>query len=112
MLQRLSGPLDALLACGVARRVHDDLIELYVTADEATQGGMITIAMRVAVRCKSCGGKRWRACERCDGKGSRDELFSAWLALRPGTADGATLQPSVLLPDMLRPVSFRVCLVG
>src|SRR3954470_13126811 len=54
MLSRVSGPFMALLACGIARRVDDGVIELLLNPAEAKQGGMITIAMRVAVRCKKC----------------------------------------------------------
>src|SRR6187200_3047650 len=35
MLRRLSGPLNSLLACGVARRAEDDVIELFLNAQEA-----------------------------------------------------------------------------
>src|SRR5688500_1540904 len=105
LLQRLSGPLDALVACGVARRVDDGLVEIYVDDEERTRGGMITISMRVPVRCPAC---RGRACDRCRGSGAIQELYSAWLALRPGVTDGTVLEPSASLPDMLHAVSFRV----
>jgi hypothetical protein len=105
LLQRLSGPLDALVACGVARRVDEGLVEIYVDDEERTRGGMITISMRVPVRCSSCLGA---ACARCGGTGAIQALYSAWLALRPGVADGTVLEPSASLPDMLHAVSFRV----
>jgi curved DNA-binding protein CbpA len=89
MLLRLCASLDALLARGVAR--HDgDVIELFLEADEVSEGGMIAISMRVPVR------------------GGGDAVYSAWLAVRPGVADGTILVPSASLPDMLRPVRFRV----
>lgn len=88
MLQRLSGPLAGLLACGVARRAPDGIIELHLTAAEAATGGMVTIAMRVRTR---------------DG----DALFSAWLAVPAGVQDGEILPPSALLPGMLDRVLFR-----
>jgi hypothetical protein len=37
-----------------------------------------------------------------------EELFSAWLAVRPGAADGEVLAPSAELPGMVEPVRFRV----
>jgi hypothetical protein len=46
-----------------------------------------------------------------DPDGSADpveELYSAWFNVPPGVAEGTRLEPSVLLPGMLRPVSFRV----
>jgi curved DNA-binding protein CbpA len=94
LLQRLSSPLNALLACGLARRADDGLIELYPNDEEAASGGIATISMRVPVR---------RA-----GGGVVEELFAAWLTLPPGVADGAVLAPSVDLPGMIEPVRFRV----
>src|SRR5689334_10161502 len=46
MLTRLCGPLMSLLACGSVRRVEPGVIELLLSATEAKQGGMISIAMR------------------------------------------------------------------
>jgi hypothetical protein len=109
MLGRLSGPLDALLACGVARHVEEGVIELLLNAREAGEGGMATISMRVPVPCARCADGV--ECAHCGSTRSVDELFSAWLAVRPGVEDGALLAPSVLLPGM-RPVWFRVRLPG
>jgi curved DNA-binding protein CbpA len=47
MLDRLRGPLNSLLMRGVARWAEDDIIELMLEPDEAAQGGMIQISMRV-----------------------------------------------------------------
>lgn len=107
-LDRLSGHLKGLLACGVARRAADDLIELFLTTQEASQGGMITIAMRVPVCCPACAGDAAPSCAKCGSTRTIDELFSAWLAVPPGVVDGAILKPSALLPGMVRPVAFRV----
>ena len=112
MLRRLCGPLNALLACGVARRAEDDVIELFLNAQEASEGGMVTISMRVPVRCPACAADAAGPCARCGMSRTVDELFSAWLAVRPGVADGTVLTPSALLPGMVRPVSFRVRLRG
>jgi DnaJ-class molecular chaperone len=108
MLRRVSGHLKALLACGIARRVADDVIELLLTGQEASDGGMITIAMRVPVRCPACAADPTGSCAKCGSQRTIDELFSAWLAVPPGVNDGAVLKPSALLPGMIRPVSFRV----
>ena len=107
MLRRVCGNLNALLACGIARWVEQGVLELFLRAAEAKQGGMITIPMRVAVRCKKCTG-RDATCPHCGGRGTTDELFSAWLAVPPGIADGSVLLPSELLPGMLQPVRFRI----
>lgn len=108
LLTRLCRPFQALLAMGIARRAEDDVIELFLDAEEAAQGGMVHIAMRVPVRCPACAADRAAACAHCGSRGSVEDLFSAWLAVRPGVADGALLSPSAQLPNVLRPVSFRV----
>ena len=107
MLSRLSGPFNALLACGIALRIDGCIIELFLNAAEARQGGMISISMRVAVRCRKCTG-RDTTCPQCGGAGTTDELFSAWLAVPPEIADGTVLLPSELLPGMVNPVRFRI----
>ena len=108
MLSRLTGSLNALLAQGVARRADGGTIELFLNAQEAEQGGMVSISMRVKVRCPECDGGEAASCVRCGARGTIDELFSAWLAVPPGVAEGALLAPSALLPGMVRPVSFRI----
>jgi len=118
MLHRLSGPLGGLLAGGVARRIDAGTIELVLNSDEASQGGMATISMQVPVRCPACAAGAGpdaataRHCARCGSKRTVDELFSAWLAVRPGVTDGAVLNPSALLPGMVQPVLFRVRVRG
>jgi molecular chaperone DnaJ len=105
-LHRLSGPLNALIACGVARPAEDGIIDLHLEAKEAAAGGMVDISMRVPVRCAACAAAQG-SCDRCGSKGSVDELFSAWLAVPPGVADGTLLDPSALL-DGMSPIAFRV----
>ena len=105
-LSRFCGNINGLLACGFARRVGNDIIELHLYADEASTGGMIELAMRVPVRCQACVGMD--PCARCGDKRVVDDLFSAWLAVPPGVQDGEILPPSALLPGMLNRVVFRV----
>jgi curved DNA-binding protein CbpA len=107
MLARLSGPLNALTACGIARRLGPDRVELRVSDDEARTGGMIAISLRVDARCGRCHGAD-PACVASGGTGTTDELFSAWLALPPGVADGTLLEPSAQLPGVVQRVHFRV----
>ena len=111
MLSRQSGPLAALLACGVARQVDGGDIELFLSPAEARQGGMIMISMRVAVGCEQCPAGA-AVCSHCGGRGSTDELFSAWLAVRPEAPDGSVLLPSVSLPGMVRPARFVIRIRG
>jgi molecular chaperone DnaJ len=107
MIGRLCGNLKGLLACGFAHRGVGDIIDLLFTAEEAQAGGMITIAMRVQVRCPACVGAGMSACDRCGGKRVVDDLFSAWLAVPPGVHDGEILPPSAHLAGMLNRVLFR-----
>ncbi len=111
-LSRLSGNINGLLAIGAVRRVGNDIIELFLNADEASTGGMIMISMRVPVRCPGCVGRGMAACDRCGGKRVLDDLFSAWLAVPPGVQDGEILPPSALLPGMMNRVIFRVRLAA
>ena len=109
MLSRVSAPLNALLARGVAVMADDGVIELFLERQEVEEGGMVTISMRVAVHCPHCATAVAAAsCWRCDGARTIDDLFSAWLAVRPGVADGTILHPSAQLPSVVRPVTFRV----
>ena len=105
LLRRLSSPIAVLLACGIAERADDGAIVLHLEPEEAAEGGMVTIAMPVAIRCPSC---TTGPCVHCGGTRAVDELFAAWLAIRPGTIDGTMLSPSVQFPGVLRPVVFRV----
>jgi DnaJ-class molecular chaperone len=112
LLQRLSAPLNALLMRGIAQWAEGDMIDLYVNGEEAATGGMVTIPMRVQVRCPACAGDATKLCVRCDGQRTVEDLFAAWLAVRPGVADGTILTPSAWLPGMVHPVYFRVRLAS
>ena len=107
-LRRLCGPLNSLVACGVARRIGNDVIEIFPNAQEASSGGMVTISMRVPVRCHACAGDPLAPCDRCANTRTVEELFSAWLAMPPGVTDGTILTPSAVLPGILRSVTFCV----
>ena len=96
LIRRISSPIDVLLARGIVRRADDGVIELYLEPDEIAEGGMASIAMRVAVRSPD------------DPTHTIEELFSAWLAIRPGVADGTILSPSVQFPGVVKPVTFRI----
>jgi DnaJ-class molecular chaperone len=106
-LRRLCGPLNSLVACGVARRIGDDVIEIFPNVQEAGSGGMVTISLRVRARCPACAGGRLASCNRCANSRTVEELFSAWFALPPGVTDGAILTPSAVLPGMAS-LTFRV----
>ncbi len=109
MLSRITGSLEQLTACGVARRLATDFIELSLDAADAAQGGMAMIAMQVDVHCPICSEDFPTAsCRRCGGSRKVRELFSAWLAIPPRVSSGRILVPSVPLKGMLAPVLFRI----
>jgi DnaJ-class molecular chaperone len=110
MLSRLCGHLTTLLATGAASHDDDDadLITLVLSSAEATQGGMVTIAMWVDVTCANCARMPSAPCSRCGGTRTTKELYSAWLAIPPEVKAGERLTPSADLPGMLRPVRFCV----
>jgi len=104
LIHRLSSPIGVLLARGIAERADDGAIVLHLEPEEAAEGGMVTIAMPVAIRCPSC---TTGPCTLCGATRAVEELFAAWLAIRPGIVDGTMLSPSAQLPGVLRPVVFR-----
>jgi len=93
-------------------RACGDIIELFLNPDGAATGGMVTIPMRVPVRCQSCATAPSAPCDRCGGRRTVDDLFTAWLAVPAGVQDGEILPPSALLPGMINRVLFRVRLAG
>src|SRR5580765_4009553 len=71
-LSRLSGPLDALTAAGVAALDRDGILELRLSAAEAASGGTAVVGMALDVPCPTCGGIArpggvW--CRRCEYAG-------------------------------------------
>ena len=68
---------------------------------------MVTISVRVPVRCPACAGDAAGSCARCGTARTVEELFSAWLAVPPGVADRAVLTLGGLLatrPSPERPL--------
>jgi hypothetical protein len=113
MLRRLCHSLTLLLTSGAARYDDDGFISLALRPDEAAQGGMVTIPMRVEVWCPACAKAPTSArCPRCLGRRTVEEVYSAWIAIPPGVASGEVFTPSAELPGMIEPVRFRVRLTG
>ena len=113
MLSRVSKPLHLLEMLGAVRYDRPGFITLVLRPDEAAQGGMVQIAMRVDVWCPACAGAGSVApCVRCLGRRTVEELFSAWLAVPPGVAEGDVLTPSEQLAGVVEPVRFCVSVSG
>jgi curved DNA-binding protein CbpA len=94
LIHRLSGTLTTLLSSGAAREAETGVYELFINDEEAREGGMCTISMRVPVRI--------------DEGGYGEEPYTVWLAIRPGVADKTMLTPTAKLPNMLQPLTFRI----
>jgi hypothetical protein len=109
LLSRLTGPLEALMARGVAYRERGNLIALNLQPEEAAQGGIAVISMPVDTRCTECPGPRPAPCERCGGGGIMRDLLAAWLTIPRQVTDGAILAAPVdLVPGAIAIVRFRV----
>ena len=81
----------------------EDYYALLGVAADASGAGLRRAWRRLALR--------WhpdRAGTSATATFQRIELFSGWLAIRPGVADSAVIAPTAFLRGMLRPVSFRI----
>jgi molecular chaperone DnaJ len=110
LLTRLSGPLNSLIACGIARREEDGTIELRLSEEDLLQGGYATISTRARISCRACGGsaERRASCQQCQGEGTALELVSAWLTIPPQVTDGTVLSVSVDPRLATAPLKFRL----
>ena len=93
LLSRVSGPLDALVAAGVAAIDRNGVLELRLLAAEAASGGTAVITMPLAVACPTCGGVArpggvW--CVRCDHAGEVTVPVSVQIRIPEGVRAGAT----------------------
>ena len=85
LLERLSGPLERLVASGAARHAGDGAVELVLTRDEAAQGGVAALDLPVPVSCPTCwgGAERGRLwCRRCEYAGTVLEEVTVCIPLR------------------------------
>jgi DnaJ-class molecular chaperone len=118
MLSRITGSLQSLMARGIAQHVEPNVIDLHLDETESAEGGMTMISMRVDLHCPDCSAaapptsatqrEPEPPCPRCGGSRKVQELYSAWLAIRPGLPDGTRITPSVTLPGMIETPTFRI----
>ena len=92
LIDRLCGPLEALVARAAARRLEDGALELLLLAREAMQGGTAAIDTSVEVTCPTClggahPGRLW--CVRCEHAGRVRENLTICIPIPPAVADGA-----------------------
>jgi molecular chaperone DnaJ len=91
LIDRLCGPLEALVARAAARRLEDGALELRLLADEARQGGTAAIDTSVEILCPTClggahPGRLW--CARCEHAGRVLENLTICIPIPPAVADG------------------------
>jgi len=92
LLSRVSGPLDALVAAGVAAVDPDGTLELRLSAAEAASGGTAAVTMPLAVPCPTCGGIArpggvW--CRRCEYAGEITAPVRIRIQIPPAARHGA-----------------------
>jgi molecular chaperone DnaJ len=110
-IDRLSGPLDDLVARAAARRGGDGGIELLLRAGEAAVGGVAAIAAPLPVTCPTCAGvaahnRVW--CRRCEYAGHVVDDVVLLVDIPAGTVDGALFAFHTDPGGILPPVRVRV----
>ena len=91
LLQRLSGPLQALIAADIARHAPDGLVDLLITREEAALGGTAMIEAAVEICCPTCGGTAQRYvlwCRRCEYAGTVVDQVAFRFEIPAWTPDG------------------------
>ncbi len=92
LLSRLSGPLETLVAAGVAAVDGDGTLELRLSAAEAVSGGTAVVTMALQVPCPTCGGIARRGgvwCRRCEYAGEISADVKVRIQIPPAARHGA-----------------------
>jgi len=92
LLSRVSGPLETLVASGVAAVDRDGVLELRLSAAEATSGGTAVVTMSLQVPCPTCGGIARRGgvwCRRCEYAGEITAPVKVRVQIPPAVRHGA-----------------------
>lgn len=84
LIPRLSGPLRSLLAAGLLRTIGENAYELWLSSDEAAQGGFFSVTT------------------------SAPNQLKHWITIPPGITDGTVLPSLVNAGDMRSELRFRV----
>jgi molecular chaperone DnaJ len=92
LLSRLSGPIEKLVAAGVAAIDANGMLELRLTVTEAESGGTAVVTMPLRIPCPTCGGIArpggvW--CRRCEYAGEVDAPVSVRIQIPPSARHGA-----------------------
>jgi DnaJ-class molecular chaperone len=92
ILSRVSGPLETLVAAGVAAVDPDGTVELRLSAREAASGGSAVVTMSLRVPCPTCGGIARRGgvwCRRCEYAAEITADVRVRVQIPPGARHGA-----------------------
>jgi molecular chaperone DnaJ len=92
LLSRVSGPLETLVAAGVATVDPDGIVELRLSPAEATSGGTARVTMSLPVPCPTCGGIARRGgvwCRRCEYAGEITTAVAVRIQIPPDVRHGA-----------------------
>jgi DnaJ-class molecular chaperone len=92
ILSRVSGPLETLVAAGVAAVDGDGTVELRLRAAEAESGGTAVVTMSLVIACPTCGGIArpggvW--CRRCEYAGQVTAPVRVRIQIPPAVRHGA-----------------------
>ena len=109
LVARLSGPLEGLVAAGVASLGADGVLELRLTRAEAARGGTAVVEMALAILCPTCGGvatPRGVWCRRCEHAGRVTETVPVEVRFPAAAVDGlvvmAALRQATVAPQRAR----------
>jgi molecular chaperone DnaJ len=98
VIDRLSGPLDQLVAAATARRNSDGSIELVLNPAEVQRGGTAAITLPCLVPCPTCGGvaqKNRLWCARCEFAGTIVDEVTICIAIPRHVAEGTGFRVAV-----------------
>jgi DnaJ-class molecular chaperone len=98
VIDRLSGPLEQLIASAAARRHADGSLDLLLNASEIQRGGTAAITLPCRIACRTCGGvaqKNLLWCTRCEFEGTIVEEVTVCVPIPPHVADGTGFRVTV-----------------
>jgi molecular chaperone DnaJ len=109
LLRRLTGTLDELVTARVARLDATGVLELDLSAAEATAGGTAIVTMPLRILCPTCGGvasPRGVWCRRCEYEGRVTDAVPVRVpippAARPGLVVSAVVTQAGAPPQRVR----------
>ena len=111
LIDRLCGPLDALVARAAARKCADGVLEILLEPSEAELGGTAAIDTPVEVVCPTClgharAGRLW--CRRCVYAGTVREQVTVCVPIPPAVTDGTVFNVATDPAGRASPMRVRI----